>query len=60
MGLIYSLSRSAVTPGLELIQKRMERNQRVDSGGGGGGGGPGAQKHRQNSNWCEQGISGAG
>ena len=35
MGLIYSLSRSAVTPGLELIQKRMERNQRVDSGGGG-------------------------
>lgn len=34
MGLIYSLSRSAVTLGLELIQKRMERNQRVDSGGG--------------------------
>ena len=34
VGLIYSLSRSAVTLGLELIQKRMERNQRVDSGGG--------------------------
>ena len=46
--LICAWSSSAVTPGLELMQNRMERIQRADSGGGAGT--PGAQKHRQQLN----------
>ena len=48
VGLICAWSSSAVTPGLELMQNRMERIQRTDSGGGAGT--PGAQKHRQQLN----------